>query len=647
MDISEESYLLGGRRTAGTTMAPLTKDTSEVTNSAAEAGGSNRAPAKASPAGHLRSDAVSLEVPVKVHGSRVTEVAREITPHTEPFEEQTSTMIVFPQGAVIRMSTSVNVGQMLVVTNLKSRQDAICRVVKVRTFSNLQGYVEVEFTHKQPGYWSVYFPSEGPATANKPAQPAAPAPGVPIVKQAPAASASDISWAPAPAPAVTEKPPEATSFSPAIKPAVADPQIDSPIKPEPSFISIGLQEQVQPAASTITAAPPAPITPSFETLKKAPAPEKAHEGNVINFPSASVVAPPSAISHPESHAPAPAVSSVLEVHAGSAGSAETGELAATTSDENMRSTFGSLSGGATLSAQRAASAAASDEALDPYTGASAKSKTRAGQNWILIAAVITLLFVAVGAGVFYIRMQSANGNSAKSNSPALTQPPSAANLNAPKTPEVSTAPSQVSNPTRATIANPAPSIIVNGNAPAEKHDSPVSANRPGTPAKQDAPHVTSDMMNATLNSHPVSSQRTGGEEADAAPSLDAAAEPPASASGALPGVIGSSDVASPPAPEIKPDGPVKVGGLVKEPKLIFSTLPIYPSAAKNSNVQGDVVIRATIDKNGHVTHTEVVSGPVMLRQSALDALSRWRYEPSKLDGQPVSVQMLVTIRFHR
>jgi len=615
-----------------------------VTNSAVEAGSSNRGtPAKASPAGHLRSDAVSLEVPVKVHGSRVTEVVREITPHTEPFEEQTSTMIVFPQGAVIRMSTSVNVGQMLVVTNLKSRQDAICRVVKVRTFSNLQGYVEVEFTHKQPGYWSVYFPSEGPATANKPAQPAAPAPAVPVVKQAPTASASDISWAPAPAPAVTEKPAEATSFSPAIKPAVADPQIDSPTKPEPSFISIGLQEQVQPAASTITPAPPAPIAPSFETLKKAPAPEKANEGNVINFPSASVVAHPSAISHPDSHAPAPALSSMQEVHVGSAGSAE---LAATMSDESVRSSFGSLSGGATLSAQRPGSAAASDDALDSYTGASAKSKTPAGQNWILIAAVITLLFIAVGAGVFYIRTQSASGNSAKSNSRALTQPPAAANLNAPKTPEVSAAP-QVSNPTRAAIANPAPSIIVNGSAPAEKHDSPVSANRPGTPAKQDAPHVTPDMMNATLNSHPVSSQRTGGEEADAAPSLDAAAEPAASASGALPGVIGSSDVASPPAPEIKPDGPVKVGGLVKEPKLIFSTLPIYPAAAKNSNIEGDVVIRATIDKTGRVTHTEAISGPAMLRQSALDALGRWKYEPSKLDGQPVSVQMLVTIKFHR
>src|SRR5271168_2723864 len=249
MDISEESHLLGGRRTAGITMAPLTKDTSEVTNSTAESGSSNRAPAKASPAGHLRSDAVSLEVPVKVHGSRVTEVAREITPHTEPFEEQTSTMIVFPQGAVIRMSTSVNVGQMLVVTNLKSRQDAICRVVKVRTFSNLQGYVEVEFAHKQPGYWSVYFPSEGPAIVNKPAQPAAVAPAVPAVSKKPVSSASDISWAPAPsANASEEKPSEAASFPTAIKPPIAPPpQVISPAKPEPSFVSIGRQEQVQAA----------------------------------------------------------------------------------------------------------------------------------------------------------------------------------------------------------------------------------------------------------------------------------------------------------------------------------------------------------------------------------------------------------------
>jgi protein TonB len=155
------------------------------------------------------------------------------------------------------------------------------------------------------------------------------------------------------------------------------------------------------------------------------------------------------------------------------------------------------------------------------------------------------------------------------------------------------------------------------------------------------------MMNGTLNSHPVSSQRADGGQTDAAPSLDTSAAAPSSPSGVLPGVIGSAEVASPPAPEIKPDGPVKIGGLVKEPKLLSSTLPVYPAFAKEAHIEGDVVIRTTVDKKGNVTHMEIVSGSAMLRQAALDALGRWKYEPSKLDGQPVSVQMLVTIKFRR
>ncbi len=150
-------------------MAPLIKDSPDVasaTTTIAPAAQPSAAPKPAAPAGAtLRADALSLEVPVKVHGSRVTEVARGVAPRTEPFEEETGTMIVFPHGGVLRMSTAVTASQMLVVTNLKTRQDAICRVVKVRTFSSMQGYVEVEFTHQQPGYWGVHFPSEGPAPA--------------------------------------------------------------------------------------------------------------------------------------------------------------------------------------------------------------------------------------------------------------------------------------------------------------------------------------------------------------------------------------------------------------------------------------------------------------------------------------------------
>lgn len=155
-------------------MTPL-KETLEVGQAPVSPEGSRPKPES----GHLRSDAVSLDVPVKVHGSRVVEVVRGTTSHTEPFEEQTSTMIVFPLGGVLKMITQVSVGQAIVLTNLKTRQDAICRVVKTRTNPNLHSYVEVEFSHPQPGYWGVRFPSDGPEPPQKAASPAASAPAAP------------------------------------------------------------------------------------------------------------------------------------------------------------------------------------------------------------------------------------------------------------------------------------------------------------------------------------------------------------------------------------------------------------------------------------------------------------------------------------
>ena len=146
-------------------MAPLTKDSVEAASPVASTPVVQTG-AQSKPTSSLRADALSLEVAVKVHGSRVIEVARGTAPRTEPFEEQTVTMIVFPQGAVLRMATLVNVSQMLVLTNIKTKQDSICRVLKVRPNANQGSYVEVEFTHRQPGYWGVQFPSEGSVAKN-------------------------------------------------------------------------------------------------------------------------------------------------------------------------------------------------------------------------------------------------------------------------------------------------------------------------------------------------------------------------------------------------------------------------------------------------------------------------------------------------
>ncbi len=73
--------------------------------------------------------------------------------------------------------------------------------------------------------------------------------------------------------------------------------------------------------------------------------------------------------------------------------------------------------------------------------------------------------------------------------------------------------------------------------------------------------------------------------------------------------------------------------------------PVYPSIAKTAHVEGTVVIQATISRAGIVESPYIVSGPVMLRQAALDAVRNWRYRPYLLNGEPVEVETTVNIVF--
>ncbi len=69
----------------------------------------------------------------------------------------------------------------------------------------------------------------------------------------------------------------------------------------------------------------------------------------------------------------------------------------------------------------------------------------------------------------------------------------------------------------------------------------------------------------------------------------------------------------------------------------------YPSGPQ---VQGIVVIQSTIDPSGCVQSGRVLSGPsTALALAALEAVLQWRYTPTLLDGQPVSVLMTVTVNF--
>jgi protein TonB len=58
-----------------------------------------------------------------------------------------------------------------------------------------------------------------------------------------------------------------------------------------------------------------------------------------------------------------------------------------------------------------------------------------------------------------------------------------------------------------------------------------------------------------------------------------------------------------------------------------------------------VIVEAIIDEHGDVVEVKVVSGPPLLIQSALDAVRRWKYEPTYLNDEPVAVQLNVTVQF--
>jgi protein TonB len=117
--------------------------------------------------------------------------------------------------------------------------------------------------------------------------------------------------------------------------------------------------------------------------------------------------------------------------------------------------------------------------------------------------------------------------------------------------------------------------------------------------------------------------------------------------GVLGGILGgSAKVPAPPPPKpVVHKGPYRVGGKVQAPQLIRQVHPVYPPLAKIARVQGDVVIDSVIDQQGKVTEMKVVSGSPLLIQAAMQALEQWRYQPTLLNGEPVAVDMVVTVHF--
>jgi protein TonB len=94
-----------------------------------------------------------------------------------------------------------------------------------------------------------------------------------------------------------------------------------------------------------------------------------------------------------------------------------------------------------------------------------------------------------------------------------------------------------------------------------------------------------------------------------------------------------------------PKGAQRISGGVADGMVIDRITPVYPPIARAAGVQGTVVLEATISTSGTIKNLRVVAGPLMLQQAAIDAVSRWRYRPYLLSGQPVEVETTVSVVF--
>jgi len=73
--------------------------------------------------------------------------------------------------------------------------------------------------------------------------------------------------------------------------------------------------------------------------------------------------------------------------------------------------------------------------------------------------------------------------------------------------------------------------------------------------------------------------------------------------------------------------------------------PIYPPIARAAHVSGTVQLIAVVDADGHVTQVVPVSGPDMLKGSAIDAVKQWIYPQFLLNGIAEQFHAVIEVNY--
>ena len=90
---------------------------------------------------------------------------------------------------------------------------------------------------------------------------------------------------------------------------------------------------------------------------------------------------------------------------------------------------------------------------------------------------------------------------------------------------------------------------------------------------------------------------------------------------------------------------VRVSQGVMQGLLVGIVHPEYPADARAQRIQGIVVLKVLIDKEGNVANVQLITGDPALAPAAIEAVQQWKYKPYLLNGDPIEVDTQVTVNF--
>jgi protein TonB len=81
------------------------------------------------------------------------------------------------------------------------------------------------------------------------------------------------------------------------------------------------------------------------------------------------------------------------------------------------------------------------------------------------------------------------------------------------------------------------------------------------------------------------------------------------------------------------------------PEAITRVAPDYPDIARQSGMEGTVMVQALVGKDGKVKDVRVVKSVPVLDEAAVKAVRQWVFKPALSNNKPVAVWVAVPVRF--